>query len=601
MFVRRGRGIVQAAAFAALTALAARSQAQQLTNAPVDLRDLPPGDGLEGVHHRQLVGGSGTVRLLVRPGHRPTRASRCVLARGCRRARSNVLGRHSGDAVAAGGDRVHQARPPRPRARHGHAAWRSWPAGRCPTDPGADVVEPRRSDLHVHQQGARRHQVHPKIRLLNATRGGLGFAIIPSVILPTGDKKASWAKGRPSSSPPPSSTPSSGTWGASAPPSTAALASAASSSRLPRRRRPVRPAHRAWGSPTSTNQGIEVGNEFIGGFGLSYGVVPQKFDLVGELYGTSGLDANKLDADGTTSKLGPAGRGDRRHQALPRAQLVLRARRRLQVPSGLRLGGAARVPRLRLRAEDRRPRRRRHQGRRRQVPRRSGGLRRLRGRGRLPRSRQRSRRHPRRRRQVPERAGDQERLPGRGRLPRRARPRPRRRRHPRRRRQVPGRSRGQGRLRGRGRLPDPDNDKDGILDVDDLCPNDPEDKDGFEDEDGCPDPDNDKDRILDKDDKCPNEPETYNGFEDEDGCPDKGRVIVRKRQARDPRQDLLRDRQGDHQADLVPDPRRGRGDAQGQPADPADRDPGPRRRARRRRLQPASSPRTAPQSVKHAT
>jgi outer membrane protein OmpA-like peptidoglycan-associated protein len=76
--------------------------------------------------------------------------------------------------------------------------------------------------------------------------------------------------------------------------------------------------------------------------------------------------------------------------------------------------------------------------------------------------------------------------------------------------------------------PDPDNDKDGILDVDDLCPNDPEDKDGFEDKDGCPDPDNDKDRILDKDDKCPNEPETYNGTDDDDGCPDKGTVIVRK-------------------------------------------------------------------------
>jgi len=74
--------------------------------------------------------------------------------------------------------------------------------------------------------------------------------------------------------------------------------------------------------------------------------------------------------------------------------------------------------------------------------------------------------------------------------------------------------------------PDPDNDQDGILDVDDLCPNDPEDKDGFEDEDGCPDLDNDKDRILDKDDKCPNEPETYNGQDDEDGCPDRGRVVV---------------------------------------------------------------------------
>ena len=74
--------------------------------------------------------------------------------------------------------------------------------------------------------------------------------------------------------------------------------------------------------------------------------------------------------------------------------------------------------------------------------------------------------------------------------------------------------------------PDPDNDQDGILDVDDLCPNDPEDKDGWEDEDGCPDPDNDKDRILDNDDKCVNDPENYNGYEDEDGCPDKGRVVV---------------------------------------------------------------------------
>ncbi len=65
-----------------------------------------------------------------------------------------------------------------------------------------------------------------------------------------------------------------------------------------------------------------------------------------------------------------------------------------------------------------------------------------------------------------------------------------------------------------------DRDGDGIKDDVDKCPDDPEDFDGFEDEDGCPDPDNDKDGILDVDDKCPNEPETKNGFEDEDGCPD---------------------------------------------------------------------------------
>src|SRR6185437_3728654 len=68
--------------------------------------------------------------------------------------------------------------------------------------------------------------------------------------------------------------------------------------------------------------------------------------------------------------------------------------------------------------------------------------------------------------------------------------------------------------------PDPDNDKDGIPDKADKCPNEPEDKDNFEDADGCPDPDNDADGILDNVDKCPNEPEDKDGFEDADGCPD---------------------------------------------------------------------------------
>jgi outer membrane protein OmpA-like peptidoglycan-associated protein len=68
--------------------------------------------------------------------------------------------------------------------------------------------------------------------------------------------------------------------------------------------------------------------------------------------------------------------------------------------------------------------------------------------------------------------------------------------------------------------PDPDNDGDGILDVSDGCRNKPEDADQFEDADGCPDPDNDADGILDADDRCPLQPEDSDGFEDEDGCPD---------------------------------------------------------------------------------
>ncbi len=65
-----------------------------------------------------------------------------------------------------------------------------------------------------------------------------------------------------------------------------------------------------------------------------------------------------------------------------------------------------------------------------------------------------------------------------------------------------------------------DQDGDGIADATDKCPTIPEDKDGFEDNDGCPDPDNDGDRIPDEKDKCVNTPETVNGFQDEDGCPD---------------------------------------------------------------------------------
>jgi len=68
--------------------------------------------------------------------------------------------------------------------------------------------------------------------------------------------------------------------------------------------------------------------------------------------------------------------------------------------------------------------------------------------------------------------------------------------------------------------PDPDNDKDGLLDIDDKCPDDAEDKDEFEDEDGCPDIDDDQDGILDVDDQCPRDPEDKDEFEDEDGCPD---------------------------------------------------------------------------------
>jgi OmpA-OmpF porin, OOP family len=67
---------------------------------------------------------------------------------------------------------------------------------------------------------------------------------------------------------------------------------------------------------------------------------------------------------------------------------------------------------------------------------------------------------------------------------------------------------------------DQDTDGDGIPDSKDMCPAEPEDFDGYLDTDGCPEPDNDLDGILDADDRCPLEAEDFDGFEDEDGCPD---------------------------------------------------------------------------------
>jgi OOP family OmpA-OmpF porin len=72
--------------------------------------------------------------------------------------------------------------------------------------------------------------------------------------------------------------------------------------------------------------------------------------------------------------------------------------------------------------------------------------------------------------------------------------------------------------------PDTDNDADGILDVNDKCPNDPEDLDGFQDDDGCPDPDNDGDQVPDVDDYCPNTPGVRGG--DRPGCPKKNSLVV---------------------------------------------------------------------------
>ncbi|MBA2320039.1 MAG: OmpA family protein [Deltaproteobacteria bacterium] len=70
--------------------------------------------------------------------------------------------------------------------------------------------------------------------------------------------------------------------------------------------------------------------------------------------------------------------------------------------------------------------------------------------------------------------------------------------------------------------PEDDNDRDGILDPVDVCPVIPEDFDNDRDTDGCPeDPDDsDGDGLVDDVDRCPYDPEDFDGWQDADGCPE---------------------------------------------------------------------------------
>ncbi len=64
-----------------------------------------------------------------------------------------------------------------------------------------------------------------------------------------------------------------------------------------------------------------------------------------------------------------------------------------------------------------------------------------------------------------------------------------------------------------------DNDNDEIPDAEDRCPMQDEDVDGFQDDDGCPDPDNDNDTVLDAQDQCPDVPMGADPDESRAGCP----------------------------------------------------------------------------------
>jgi OmpA-OmpF porin, OOP family len=532
MFVRARRGLSQAALFAVtavvVSAGLAGSAHAQLTNAPVDLQLFRPAMDSKGfitLNSSQVLGqGDFSFGLVVSYARKPLSLTGAPVGNPAQPTKFSVDNLVTPSLQGA----VGFTKLPHFGVELGLVVPLSVLSGSGqPSDPAADPANPNTAvDYTFTKQGLGDIQVHPKFRFLNATRGGLGLAVIPSVILPTGDKNAFLGEGKLIFQP--------------------TVVVDTEAGYLGRFRAAINGGARIRGSKSefidnpaafprmfgavmsNTNEGIQVGTEITGGLGLSYGIVPQKFDVVGELYGVAGLDSKKIAANGTTSSLGPAA------EAIAGIKLYLAHNSFFELGGGYRVlssyGAAA--PRAFIGfifepsigdrdgdgykddvdqcpddpedfddfededgcpdpdndkdgipdVDDKCP----------NDPETKNGYQDADG---CPDSVNLDRDGDGIPDDVDKCPDDPEDKDG---------------------------------FEDADGCPDPDNDKDGIPDVNDLCPNDPEDKDGFEDADGCPDPDNDKDRIPDVSDKCPNEPETYNGFQDEDGCPDKGRVIVTK-------------------------------------------------------------------------
>jgi OOP family OmpA-OmpF porin len=102
--------------------------------------------------------------------------------------------------------------------------------------------------------------------------------------------------------------------------------------------------------------------------------------------------------------------------------------------------------------------------------------------------------------------------------------------------------------------PDFDNDDDGVPDDSDRCPTEKEDVDNFEDDDGCLDPDNDHDGILDAVDACPNEAGAASADPKQNGCPERDRDVDGIPDSRDKCPTRAEDRDAFQDEDGCPDP-----------------------------------------------
>jgi outer membrane protein OmpA-like peptidoglycan-associated protein len=378
-------------------------------------------------------------------------------------------------------------------------------------------------------QGLGDIQIHPKLRFLNATRRGLGFAVMPSIILGTGDKNSFLGEGQTTFQPTAILDTELGYLGRFRAAVNAGMRIRSSRVSYVNSNTTFTVPPTVGGMDITTGGSIDVQNEVIGGVGLAYGVVPQKFDLVAEVYGNLGLDSHRRENGTAVSEtMKPSA------EAIGAIKLYLARNSFFEVGAGWKVsnGYGSATPRAFIgfifepsigdrdgdgykddvdqcpddpedfddfEDEDGCP----------EPDNDKDGI--LDDADKCPNE-------PETKNGYQDEDGcpdattfdrDGDRIPDDV-------------------DKCPDDPEDFDNFEDEDGCPDPDNDKDGIKDVEDACPNVPEDKDGFEDTDGCPDPDNDHDRIPDVSDKCPNEPETYNGVKDDDGCPDQGLTDIHK-------------------------------------------------------------------------
>lgn len=102
--------------------------------------------------------------------------------------------------------------------------------------------------------------------------------------------------------------------------------------------------------------------------------------------------------------------------------------------------------------------------------------------------------------------------------------------------------------------PDFDNDDDGVPDDSDRCPAEKEDSDEFEDDDGCLDPDNDHDGVIDPVDACPKEAGAASADPKQNGCPERDRDVDGLPDSQDKCPTRPEDRDAFQDEDGCPDP-----------------------------------------------